>query len=112
MRCTSQQRRRLGGTVRTRTTLPALGKLAAFAAAALVLAACGGGGGGGGATTPGAGGEALTLGFSQVGAESGWRTAHTKAGPGGAAAARVGLQFSHAPQKQGKQIKASCPVIP
>ena len=64
--------------MRTRTTLPALGKLAALAAAALVLVACGGGGGDGGATAPGNSGEALTLGFSQVGAESGWRTANTK----------------------------------
>ncbi|WP_433559510.1 ABC transporter substrate-binding protein [Pseudonocardia xinjiangensis] len=94
--------------MRTRTTLPALGKLAALAAAALVLAACGGGGSGGGATAPGAGagGEALTLGFSQVGAESGWRTANTKSVQDAAGAAGIELQFSDAQQKQENQIKA------
>ena len=91
--------------MRTTTRLPALGKLAAAAAAALLLAACGGGGGGGDAAA-GAGGDTLTLGFSQVGAESGWRTANTKSVQDSAAAAGIELQFSDAQQKQENQIKA------
>jgi galactofuranose transport system substrate-binding protein len=97
--------------VRTTTTLPALGRRAAVlaitAAAALVLAACGGGGGGGGGSTPAAGGDSkITLGFSQVGAESGWRTANTKSVQDSAAAAGIELKFSDAQQKQENQIKA------
>lgn len=96
--------------MRTTTTLPALRKgaaLAITAAAALVLAACGGGGGdGGGGSAPAAGGDALTLGFAQVGAESGWRTANTKSVQDAAAAAGIELKFSDAQQKQENQIKA------
>jgi galactofuranose transport system substrate-binding protein len=97
--------------VRTTTTLPALRKrvaaLAITAAAALVLAACGGGGGGGGGgSAPAAGGDTIKLGFSQVGAESGWRTANTKSVQDSAAAAGIELQFSDAQQKQENQIKA------
>ena len=92
--------------MRTTMTLPALRKLAAVAAAALVLAACGGGGGGGEAAAPAAAGEQITLGFSQVGAESGWRTANTKSVQDSAAAAGIELQFSDAQQKQENQIKA------
>jgi simple sugar transport system substrate-binding protein len=92
--------------------LPALRKraaaLAITAAAALVLAACGGGGdgGGGGGAAPAAGGDTIKLGFSQVGAESGWRTANTKSVQESAAAAGIELQFSDAQQKQENQIKA------
>jgi simple sugar transport system substrate-binding protein len=90
--------------------LPALRKLAITAAAALVLAACGGGGGsgdgGGGGSAPAAGGDTITLGFSQVGAESGWRTANTKSVQDAAAAAGIELKFSDAQQKQENQIKA------
>jgi galactofuranose transport system substrate-binding protein len=92
--------------VRTTMTLPALRKLAAVAAAALVLAACGGGGGGSEAAAPAAAEEQITLGFSQVGAESGWRTANTKSVQDAAAAAGIELQFSDAQQKQENQIKA------
>jgi galactofuranose transport system substrate-binding protein len=96
--------------VRTTTTLPALRKraaaLAITAAAALVLAACGGGGDGGGGSAPAAGGDPLTLGFAQVGAESGWRTANTKSVQDAAAAAGIDLKFSDAQQKQENQIKA------
>jgi simple sugar transport system substrate-binding protein len=102
----------LGGAVRTTTTLPALRKrvaaLAITAAAALVLAACGGGDGGGGSAPAagGGGGEAITLGFSQVGAESGWRTANTKSVQDSAKEAGIDLKFSDAQQKQENQIKA------
>ena len=92
--------------MRTTMTLPALRKLAAVAAAALVLAACGGGGGSGEAAAPAAGDDPITLGFSQVGAESGWRTANTKSVQDSAAAAGIELQFSDAQQKQENQIKA------
>ncbi|GLY28787.1 ABC transporter substrate-binding protein [Kineosporia sp. NBRC 101731] len=69
-----------------------------------VLGACGddesGDGGGGG------GGDKLTIGFSQVGAESGWRTANTKSIKDSAKEAGVELKFSDAQGKQENQIKA------
>jgi ABC-type sugar transport system substrate-binding protein len=99
-----------GGAVRTTTTLPALRRTAALAAtavAALVLAACGGGGGGGdGGGGAGTDSDPITLGFSQVGAESGWRTANTKSVQEAAEAAGIDLKFSDAQQKQENQIKA------
>jgi simple sugar transport system substrate-binding protein/ribose transport system substrate-binding protein len=67
------------------------------------LAGCGGddtGSGGGG------GDDKITLGFSQVGAESGWRTANTKSIQESAAAAGIDLKFSDAQGKQENQIKA------
>ncbi|WP_181772513.1 ABC transporter substrate-binding protein [Amycolatopsis pittospori] len=66
----------------------------------LVLTACGGGGG------TGVGGGAITLGFAQVGAESGWRTANTKSVQESAKAAGIELKFSDAQQKQENQITA------
>jgi simple sugar transport system substrate-binding protein len=48
----------------------------------------------------------ITLGFSQVGAESGWRTANTKSVQESAAAAGITLKFSDAQQKQENQIAA------
>ncbi|WP_214412370.1 ABC transporter substrate-binding protein [Sphaerisporangium fuscum] len=62
-----------------------------------LMAACGGGGGGSGK---------LTLGFAQVGAESGWRTANTKSIQESAEQAGINLKFSDAQQKQENQIKA------
>ena len=83
-------------------------RVAAAATTALLtvgLAACGGSSGsapaGGGASS-----DALTLGFAQVGAESGWRTAKTKSIQDSAAAAGVNLKFSDGQQKQENQIKA------
>ncbi|MFJ8625016.1 ABC transporter substrate-binding protein [Kitasatospora sp. NPDC093550] len=68
-----------------------------------VLAACGSGGGG----SAGQGsGHKLVVGFSQVGAESGWRTANTKSIQEAAKKAGVELKFSDAQQKQENQIKA------
>ncbi|MBP2479608.1 simple sugar transport system substrate-binding protein [Crossiella equi] len=64
------------------------------------LAACGGG------QSPARSDGALTMGFAQVGAESGWRTANTKSIQEAAAAAGVELKFSDAQQKQENQIKA------
>jgi len=67
------------------------------------LAACGGGdGGNAGAKDDGK----IIMGFSQVGAESGWRTANTKSVQEAAAAANIELKFSDAQQKQENQIKA------
>jgi galactofuranose transport system substrate-binding protein len=96
-------------TTRTpRTT--AIARIATAATATLLavgLAACGSGGS---AATGGGGGSAatgtLTMGFAQVGAESGWRTANTKSIQESAAADGVTLKFSDAQQKQENQIKA------
>lgn len=69
---------------------------------AIVLSGCSSGGDGGSS-----GGEGATvLGFSQVGAESGWRTANTTSIQDAAAAAGIDLKFSDAQQKQENQIKA------
>jgi simple sugar transport system substrate-binding protein len=93
--------------VSKKTSLAA--RVAAAAATALLtvgLAACGGSTG---STAPAGGGassDALTLGFAQVGAESGWRTANTKSIQDSAAAAGVNLKFSDGQQKQENQIKA------
>jgi galactofuranose transport system substrate-binding protein len=48
----------------------------------------------------------ITLGFAQVGAESGWRTANTKSIKESAKQAGIDLKFSDAQQKQENQIKA------
>lgn len=48
----------------------------------------------------------ITLGFAQVGAESGWRTANTKSIQESAKKAGITLKFSDAQQKQENQIKA------
>ena len=48
----------------------------------------------------------ITLGFSQVGAESGWRTANTKSIQDTAKEVGYTLKFSDAQQKQENQIKA------
>ncbi|WP_371477042.1 ABC transporter substrate-binding protein [Kitasatospora sp. NBC_00315] len=53
-----------------------------------------------------AAGHKLTIGFSQVGAESGWRTANTTSIQDAAKKAGVELKFSDAQQKQENQIKA------
>jgi len=82
-----------------------------FAAAALGglllaggLAGCGGeepsGGPSGGAP------DKIVMGFSQVGAESGWRTANTQSIKDAAAEAGVELKFEDAQQKQENQIRA------
>ncbi|TDD21755.1 ABC transporter substrate-binding protein [Nonomuraea diastatica] len=74
------------------------------------VAACGSGGSGSagsdGADGSGGGDGSITMGFSQVGAESGWRTANTKSVQESAKAAGITLKFSDAQQKQENQIKA------
>lgn len=60
-------------------------------------------------TTTGASGggkKKLTVGFSQIGAESGWRTAETESIRSEATKRGVDLKFSDAQQKQENQVKA------
>ena len=66
------------------------------------LAACGGENSGGGGSDDGK----ITMGFAQVGAESGWRTANTLSIQDSAKTAGFTLKFSDAQQKQENQIKA------
>ncbi|HET9474724.1 MAG TPA: ABC transporter substrate-binding protein [Steroidobacteraceae bacterium] len=68
----------------------------------VLLAACSGG------DQKGANGETkpIVLGFSQIGAESEWRTANTTSIQTAAAEAGITLRFSDAQQKQENQIKA------
>jgi galactofuranose transport system substrate-binding protein len=68
----------------------------------ILLAACSGG------DRPAANGDAkpIVLGFSQIGAESEWRTANTTSIQTAAAEAGITLRFSDAQQKQENQIKA------
>ncbi|MEV0729641.1 ABC transporter substrate-binding protein [Polymorphospora sp. NPDC050346] len=89
------------GTKRFRLARPVA---AALGAVLLVggLAACGNSDTGGAAADDGK----ITLGFSQVGAESGWRTANTTSVKEAAAAADIELKFDDAQQKQENQIKA------
>jgi ABC-type sugar transport system substrate-binding protein len=79
------------------------------AAAAVMLAAltaCGSGGSGDAGSTGAKDDGKITMGFAQVGAESGWRTANTKSVQESAGKAGVDLKFSDAQQKQENQIKA------
>ena len=78
-------------------------QLALSVLAAVLLAACSGG------DPKSATGEAakpIVLGFSQIGAESEWRTANTTSVQSAAADAGITLRFSDAQQKQENQIKA------
>ncbi|AMW11064.1 LacI family transcriptional regulator [Streptomyces qaidamensis] len=60
-----------------------------------------------GASSASAGGsKAITLGFSQVGSESGWRTANSDSVKSAAKEAGYTLKFSDAQQKQENQISA------
>ncbi len=77
--------------------------LAGTMAVAGLLAACGGSSSG---SASGGKSGAITLGFAQVGAESGWRTANTKSVQSSAKDADVTLKFSDAQQKQANQIQA------
>lgn len=57
-------------------------------------------------TSASAGGKAVVLGFSQVGAESEWRTANTRSIQSAAKDAGIDLKFSDAQQQQQNQIAA------
>src|SRR5688500_7144277 len=50
--------------------------------------------------------ERIVLGFSQIGAESEWRTANTESIKSAAAVHNIDLRFADAQQKQENQIKA------
>jgi simple sugar transport system substrate-binding protein len=85
-------------------------------AGSALLGSCGGGGNTGDgtpattgdktSTTPSKTGEKITVGFSQIGAESGWRTANTESIKSEAAKRGIDLRFADAQQKQENQIKA------
>jgi len=60
----------------------------------------------GGCQKKNAGADEIVLGFSQIGAESEWRTANTNSIKTAAAEAGITLKFSDAQQKQENQIKA------
>ncbi|WP_317617627.1 substrate-binding domain-containing protein [Sphingomonas daechungensis] len=51
-------------------------------------------------------GKELVVGFSQIGSESGWRTAETNAARAAADQRKVDLRISDAQQRQENQIKA------
>jgi simple sugar transport system substrate-binding protein len=72
-----------------------------LAALAAILVGCSGGG-----DAPGGSGKSIVLGFSQIGAESEWRTANTRSVQEAAKEAGITLRFSDAQQKQENQIKA------
>ena len=72
---------------------------AVVAFAAVLLAGCGG-------ESNGTGGDKLTVGFSQIGSESGWRAAETKMARMGAEKRGIDLRVSDAQQRQENQIKA------
>jgi simple sugar transport system substrate-binding protein len=86
--------------------------IVAFAASALILAMSACSSSATPAATGGASGSApkaldkLVVGFAQVGAESGWRTANTKDIQDSFKTAGIQLKFSDAQQKQENQIKA------
>ncbi|MEU3454671.1 ABC transporter substrate-binding protein [Micromonospora sp. NPDC006766] len=88
--------------------LPSRKVIAVLTAALLAtgMAACGNSDTGGDTGGDKGGDGKITLGFSQVGAESGWRTANTTSIKDAAAAAGIDLKFDDAQQKQENQIKA------
>ena len=75
---------------------------AAITLSAGALTACGSDSGSSSASDDGS----ITLGFAQVGAESGWRSANTTSIETSAEEAGIDLKFSDAQQKQENQIKA------
>ena len=72
--------------------------LCALALGGMSLSACGG--------SEAADDGSITMGFAQVGAESGWRTANTTSIQDSAEEAGIDLKFSDAQQKQENQIKS------
>ncbi|MEI7059357.1 ABC transporter substrate-binding protein [Nocardioides sp. CCNWLW239] len=72
--------------------------LCVLALGGMSLSACG--------SSEGADDGSITMGFAQVGAESGWRTANTTSIQESAKEAGIDLKFSDAQQKQENQIKS------
>ena len=83
-----------------------IGAAAAGVALMLALTGCAGATGSGGDAGGAANPDDLIVGFSQVGAESGWRTANTISIQSAFKDAGIELKFSDAQQKQENQIKA------
>ncbi len=81
-------------------------RLTALVIAGLTAAALTGCGSSGSEGGGGGGDDTIVMGFSQVGAESGWRTANTKSVQSAAEKSGITLRFSDAQQKQENQIKA------
>jgi ABC-type sugar transport system substrate-binding protein len=75
--------------------------VSAIALSSLALTACGSS-----SNASGKSGGTITMGFAQVGAESGWRTANTKSIQETAKKDGITLKFSDAQQKLENQIKA------
>jgi len=73
---------------------------------ASALAGCGSKDSGGDKGGSGSGSDKIVMGFSQVGAESGWRTANTKSIQESAKEAGIELKFNDAQGKQENQISA------
>lgn len=82
--------------------LPVIGLLSA----SFVLSGCGKKEDAAASNNNAGGKKSLTLGFSQIGAESAWRTANTDSIKDAAQKAGIKLVFSDAQQKQENQIKA------
>jgi simple sugar transport system substrate-binding protein len=78
----------------------------ALVAAASLLVACSNSESPAGGDKSGDASKQITLGFSQIGAESEWRTANTTSVQSAAKEAGINLRFSDAQQKQENQIKA------
>jgi galactofuranose transport system substrate-binding protein len=75
-------------------------RVLALITSAMLVAACGSG------ETGKSGDEQITVGFSQIGSESGWRTSFTQAVQAEAKTRDIDLKFSDAQQKQENQIRA------
>jgi len=78
----------------------------AITLSAFALTACGSDSDGGADSASDGGGDSMTMGFAQVGAESGWRTANTTSIQDSAKEAGVDLKFTDAQGKQENQIQA------
>ena len=79
---------------------------AAITLSTFALSSCGSSDADSGSDSSGGGGDGITMGFAQVGAESGWRTANTKSIQDTAEAEGVDLKFTDAQGKQENQIQA------
>ena len=86
--------------------IPMVTALVGVLAVGSLLTACGDSDGGSASVGAGGSGDKITMGFAQVGAESGWRTANTKSIQESAKSAGITLKFSDAQQKQANQIQA------
>ncbi|MEQ9507268.1 MAG: ABC transporter substrate-binding protein [Hyphomonas sp.] len=75
-------------------------RILALLTSALLVTACGSG------EPASSGDEQITVGFSQIGSESGWRTSFTQAVQAEAKDRNIDLKFSDAQQKQENQIRA------